>query len=171
MTDTTIRCRWAGGVLSPVGNYAMARACDLMAEGDSVFVTIEHPRSDATHKHQFATIKDAWETLPESLQDAPWAATPETLRKHALCVTGFCNSYVIDCGSKAAAERVAGPLRAAEVGRHGYAIVSVRGPVVAVWTPQSQSARAMGGKEFQRSKEAVLNWITQQIEGAVDADP
>jgi hypothetical protein len=24
--------------------------------------------------------------------------------------------------------------------------------------------RAMGAKEFQRSKEAVLNWIAQQIE-------
>jgi len=165
MTDTTIRCTWNGATLAPSGNFAMARACDLMQPGDAVYVTIEHPRSDATHRHQFASIRDAWETLPESVKDAPWAASAECLRKHALIATGFADTYTIDCGGKASAERVGAALRAAEVRAHGYAVVQVRGPVVAVWTPRSQTMRAMGGKEFQRSKESVLNWIDGVLNG------
>lgn len=164
MTDQPIMCRWQGQAFTPVGNYSMARACDTLTEGERVFVTVEHFRTDATHRHQFASIRDAWATLPESVADAPWSANPETLRKHALIATGFADTYSIDCGSNAAAERVAGPLRAAEVGKHGYAVVRVRGPVVTVWTPQSQSMRAMGGKEFQRSKQAVLDWIDKELQ-------
>ena len=139
----------------------MAR--EAMDDGDIVIVSIDHPRSQATHRHQFAEINDAWRHLPESLHDAPWAASAEALRKHALIVTGYADTYSIDCGAKATAERVRMALWAAETGRHGYAIASVRGPVIMVWTPQSQSMRAMGGKRFQESKTAVLDWIAGQI--------
>ncbi len=163
MIQDTIRCRWSGGVLLPVGYYGLKAAGEIMAEGDIVLVTIDHPRSQNTHRHQWAEIKGAWENLPEAVQSLPWAATPETLRKHALIVGGFCNVETIDTGSKAAAERVCEALSRHATKAHGYAITVARGPVVTCWTPESQSMRAMGGKRFQESKTAVLDWIASQI--------
>jgi len=157
------RARWDGDALTPTGHYGLSAAREAMEPGDVVIVEIDHPRSQSSHRHQFAEINEAWRHLPESLQEAPWAASPETLRKHALIATGFADTYSIDCGAKATAERVRMALASAEAGKHGYAIAKVRGPLVVVWTPQSQSMRAMGGKRFQESKQAVLNWIAAQI--------
>lgn len=162
------RARWDGDALTPTGHYGLSAAREAMEPGDVVIVEIDHPRSQSSHRHQFAEINEAWRHLPESLQEAPWAASPETLRKHALIATGFADTYSIDCGAKATAERVRMALASAEAGKHGYAIAKVRGPLVVVWTPQSQSMRAMGGKRFQESKQAVLNWIAAQI--GVDAE-
>lgn len=157
------RARWDGSTLTPTGYYGLATAREAMQPGDVVIVDVDHPRSAATHKHQFAEIAEAWRHLPESVQMNEWAASPKTLRKHALIVTGYRNTYQIDCGANATAERVKKALKDAEAGKHGYAIAQARGPVVIVWTPESQSMRAMGGKRFQESKTAVLNWIAQQI--------
>lgn len=162
------RARWNGDTLTPTGHYGLSAAREAMEPGDVVIVEVDHPRSGSSHRHQFAEINEAWRHLPEAVQDMPWAASPETLRKHALVATGYADTYTIDCGSRAAAERVSGPLRAAEAGKHGYAIAQVRGPIVTVWVPQSQSQRAMGGARFQESKSAVLNWIAAQI--GVDAE-
>lgn len=161
--SSTIRCRWHGGALLPVGNYAMAAACDMMREGDTVAVTIDHPRSQATHAHQWAEIAEAWHNLPEAVQHMPWAANAETLRKHALIVTGWHDVETVDAGSKAAAERVAALLSRHATQAHGYAITQAKGPVVTCWTPRSQSYRAMGKDDFQKSKSAVLEWIAQQV--------
>jgi hypothetical protein len=132
-------------------------------EGEIVTVTIERGRSEASHRHQFAWLHDAWANLPEALHSAPWAETPETLRKHALIATGFSQSYTLDCGGNATAQRVKAALVAAEAGKHGYAIGQVRGPVVTIWTPESQSVRAMGATRFQESKTAIMGWIAAQI--------
>lgn len=152
------RARFQNGVLRLLTNTAP----DL-DEGEVVLVSIERGRSQSTHKHQFAWIKDAWATLPESVAAMPWAETPETLRKHALIATGFHQTYTLDCGAIATARRVKAALVAAEAGKHGYALGRVVGPVVTVWTPESQSLRAMGGKRFQESKTAILDWIAEQI--------
>ena len=153
-----IRARWQNGTLRPMTNTPL----DL-DEGETVFVEIERARSAVSHKHQFAWVKDAWASLPESLQQMPWAETPEILRKHALIATGFHQTYMIDCGSNASARCVKAALVAAEAGSHGYAIGRVTGPVVQVWTPQSQSMRAMGREKFQESKQAILDWIAAKI--------
>lgn len=158
-----IRCRWNGEALLPVGHYGLSAAREQMQPGDTVIIAIDHPRSPNTHNHQFAEVADAWRHLPEAVQNMPWAANPDTLRKHALIVTGFHNVETVDAGSKAAAERVAALLSRHATAAHGYAITRAKGPLVTCWTPVSQSMRAMGAKDFQRSKEAVLNWIAAQI--------
>lgn len=152
------RARWQGGVLRPLTNTPPD-----MDEGETVFVEVGRGRSPSSHKHQFAWVADAWASLPESLSGMPWAETPETLRKHALIATGYHQTYTVDCGGNAAAARVKAHLVAAEFGRHGYAIGQVRGPVLTIWTPESQSARAMGGKRFQESKTAIMEWIAEKI--------
>lgn len=152
------RARWDNGSLR-----LMANDLPDLDPGEVVIVTIERGRSTASHRHQFAYIREAWLNLPEALKGAPWAETPEMLRKHALIATGFHQTYMLDCGANATAHRVKTALVAAEAGKHGYAIGRVRGPVVTIWTPESQSMRAMGGKRFQEAKTAILDWLSAQI--------
>ena len=37
------------------------------------------------------------------------------------------------------------------------------GRVLTIWTPESQSVRAMGGERFKASKTAILEWVAAQI--------
>lgn len=152
------RARWING-----GLRLMTNSAPDLDEGEVVFVSIERGRSMASHRHQFAWVRDAWASLPEDVADAPWAETPETLRKHALIATGYSMTYTLDCGANATAQRVKAALVAAEAKAHGYALGQVRGPVVRVWTPESQSVRAMGGDRFKESKNAILDWIAAKV--------
>lgn len=152
------RARWENGCLRLLSNQGP----DLK-DGELVTVSIDRDRSGKSHRHQFAWIKDAWGSLPESVMHMPWAETPEALRKHALIATGFHQVYTLDCGANATARRVKAALLAAEVKAHGYALGQVQGPVVRVWTPESQSVRAMGGERFRESKNAILDWISAQV--------
>lgn len=132
-------------------------------EGETVLVSIERGRSMNSHKHQFAWVKDAWQNLPEAEAMQPYAETAETLRKHALIACGYHQVYTLDCGANATAHRVKAAMVSAEAGKHGYAIGQVRGPVVTIWTPESQSVRAMGSKRFQESKTAIMEWIAGKL--------
>lgn len=131
--------------------------------GETLLIEIHRARSGRSHKHQFAWITEAWHSLPEEAQGLPWAETPETLRKHALIATGYHNSYTLDCESKASAERIRTHLLRSEYKAEGYAIGVVKGTVVTIWTPKSQSLKAMGGPEFQRSKEDIMDWIAAKV--------
>lgn len=158
------RARYQDGTLRLLANMLPD-----IEEGETVFVAIERGRSMNGHRHQFVWLKDAWQNLPEHLQDRPWAETAETLRKHALIATGYHHAYTLDCGKEATARRIKAALVSAEARAHGYAVGQVRGPVVTIWTPESQSVRAMGGKRFQESKTAVMEWIADKI-GVTAAD-
>ncbi len=146
------------GILRLIGNNLP----DL-DEGELVIVSIERGRSPASHRHQFAWINDAWLTLPEAHRGQPWAETAETMRKHALIAKGYHQTYTLDCGANATAQRIKAALVAAEARGHGYAIGQVRGPVVTVWTPESQSMRAMGAERFQQSKSDIMDWIADKL--------
>lgn len=163
MSDTTIRAVFRHGCFIPFLRHK-AFVAETYKEGDQVFLDIQQERSTKTHGHQFAWISDAFDSLPERLHNAPFAQSPETLRKHALIMTGFCEVATIPCGSKAVSERVAAHVSVMAVKLHGYAIVSTSGPMVVVKTPMSQSSRAMGKEAFQKSKEAILNWIGNLLE-------
>jgi hypothetical protein len=150
-------------VIAPGTLRLLSNRLPDLAEGEVVAVTIERGRSEASHRHQFAWLRDAWASLPEAAQGAPWAETPETLRKHALIAGGYAQSYTLDCGANATAQRIKAALVAAEARGHGYAVSQVRGPLVTIWTPESQSVRAMGGQRFEQSKAAVLDWVAAQL--------
>lgn len=150
-------------VIGPDSLRLLSNNLPDLEPGETVLVSIERGRSPSAHKHQFAWVKDAWASLPEAEAMQPYAETPETLRKHALIATGFHQTYTLDCGGIATAQRIKAVLVAAEAGKHGYAIGRVRGPVVTIWTPESQSVRAMGGKRFQESKAAILDWIAGKL--------
>lgn len=114
-------------------------------------------RSDNSHKQYFASVNEAWKNLPEL-----WAeqfATADHLRKYALIKCGFYNERMMVCRSKTEALRTVAFIRPMDE----YALVLSKGPVVTVYTAKSQSYRAMGKADFQRSKDAVLGYLASLI--------
>lgn len=154
----TYRARWHNGVLRLLTN-----APPDLDEGETVFVEIERIRSEATHRHQFAWLKEAWANLPESVAFEPWAQSPEALRKYALVATGFYEEVIIECGSDKMVRTVASELRKARAKSEGYAVAVIRDGVAVVRWPQSQSYKAMGRERFQASKTAIMDWIADLL--------
>lgn len=139
-----------------VPKWPMLAAKRFEGGRDYLLADVEH-RSDVSHKHEFAWLKTAWESLPEDLADL--FPTPEHLRKRALIDAGFYSETIIDAGTNAAALRVASHLRT----KDEFAAVVVRGPVVVERIAKSQSRRAMDKTEFQQSKQAVLEIVAAMI--------
>lgn len=123
---------------------------------DYLLADVEH-RSDVSHRHEFAWLREAWNSLPDDL--AELFPTPEHLRKRALIDAGYFNETVIDAGSNAAALRVAAFARS----KDEFAVVVVRGPIVVERTAKSQSMRAMGKADFQASKTAIMEIVSALI--------
>lgn len=158
-----IRAVWSGQSFIPDGNYAMAQACDLLGEGQVVTLDIDPDRSGKSHRHQFAFVHTAWMNLPEHHLGKPYAATADTLRKYALICTGHCDTQLIACGTEERADRMAGVVLTTASRLNGYAIAEVSGPLVSVFTPHSQSLKAMGGERFKRSKQDILEHLADMI--------
>jgi len=150
---------WDGEALTPANAY-QAREADLELVCGQRYRMVEYQdRSRESHNHQFAFVKSALDSLPEDCQAALWAQSPDHLRKYALIRCRFCNVESILVGSNAAALRVAAWLRAID----GFSLVTVEGGSVTRLTAQSQSVKAMGGKRFQESKQAILEFLADLI--------
>lgn len=114
-------------------------------------------RSVREHNFYFASIASAWQNLPED-QAERWP-TAEHLRKWCLIKAGFCDERSIVCASAAEAQRIGAFVKPMDT----YALVTVSGACVRVYTAQSQSRKAMGAKDFQASKQAVLEIASSLI--------
>lgn len=95
--------------------------------------------------------------LPEEL--AMRFPTEEALRKYALIKAGFADERSIVCADHIEAERVAAFVRPADT----YAVVTVAGNVVRMFTAKSQSYRSMDKATFAASKRAVLDVLAALI--------
>ena len=144
--------KWTGEAMQPVGHFA--KACDLrFVVGETYTLEEIQERSSASHRHYFACVEEAWQTLPEgTIGQFP---NSTVLRKHALIACGYADERSIVCSSKAEAQRFAAWCRP----RDSYAIITVSHCVVKEFTAQSQQKKAMGAKVFQESKDRVLAWI------------
>ncbi len=145
---------WDGEVMKPL---QPKRADAFYTVGERYIMAPVCHRSDATHKHEFAWLREAWMNLPESLADQ--YPTTEHLRKRALIEAGYYDETIIDAGTAAAAIRVAAAFR----GVDDFSLVIVRGPYVIRRAAKSQSRRAMGAKDFQASKEAIMDVVAKMI--------
>jgi hypothetical protein len=144
--------QWDGTAMIPARGFAK-RADQLFVIGQTYNLAEHLDRSSATHAHYFAALNEAWQSLPEHL--AIQFPSVEKLRKHALIRTGYCDSHSIVCSSKAEARRVAAFMQPIDE----FAVVEVHGAVVTRYVAKSQKYGAMDRREFQVSKEAVLNWV------------
>jgi len=102
-------------------------------------------------------LNDAFENLPES--QAGRFRTPDHLRRWALVQAGFRNEAHYLAHSKAEALRFASFFASLDE----YAVVTVTDKMATLYTAKSQSMKAMSAKEFQASKQAVLDVVANLI--------
>jgi hypothetical protein len=158
MMDTLpIMMRWDGDAMVPASVH-WQRECDKRFTVGATYTLDEiHARSNATHAHYFAVIKQIWDSLPDALR--PEYGNPEILRKKALINTGFHTMKQHVCKSAAEAERTAAIIETYD----DYQIVQTDGTVVTVYHAMSQDHRHMDKRQFQASKEAVLTWCADLV--------
>lgn len=150
--DTIIVAKWKDGMLVPWGRFKKACA-EKFKEGEDYKIEVSEIRSQQSHNHMFAAIKEAWMNLPEEI--AHEFPSPEHLRKYALCKAGFATEQNYVATSKEEARKLAAFVRSFDK----YAVITMKGNVVKVYHADSQAFRAMNKKTFQESKNAVLNVI------------
>lgn len=149
---------WDGEVMRPL---RPRRADAFYTVGERYIMAPVEQRSDPSHRHEFAWLREAWMTLPDQMAER--FPTSEHLRKFALIKAGYCDGHTITCASKAEALRVAAFIRPIDE----FAVVVTNGATVTRYTAKSQSRRAMGGKVFQESKQAIM----EVIAGMLGVDP
>ena len=148
------RFRWSGEAMLPLYPGAAARQYE---KGGVYPLEVREDRSANTHRHYFACINDGWANLPEVHTER--FPTSEHLRKYLLIKAGYFDARTIVAASKAEAQRIAAFIKPMDE----FAVVTAREATVAVYTARSQSVRAMGKAEFQRSKDAVLDELAAMI--------
>lgn len=157
MTEAIPPCAFVwtdDGVMKPL---QPKRADAFYTVGERYLLAPVSQRSDASHRHEFAWLREAWLSLPDHLAER--FPTSEHLRKWALIRAGYSDSHTITCASKAEALRVAAFVRPIDE----FAVVTVQGSTVTRYTAKSQSRRAMGAEEFQRSKTAIMEVIARML--------
>lgn len=156
MTDTAppLAFQWDGDVMRPLHPK---RADAFYTVGERYIMAPICQRSDASHRHEFAWLREAWMSLPEALADQ--YPTTEHLRKRALIDAGYYDETIVDAGTAAAAVRVATAFRSID----DFSLVIVRGPYVIRRTAKSQSRCAMGAAVFQQSKTAIMEVIAKML--------
>lgn len=145
---------WDGDAMIP---RTPKLADERFVVGEVYRMEVREERSVVSHSHYFAAVHETWLNLPED--QAERFQTADHLRKWALVKTGWADQRQIVCASKAEAQRVASFIRPMDE----YAIVTATEAVVTVYTAKSQSYRAMGRRDFQKSKSDVLDLLASMI--------
>lgn len=118
--------------------------------GERYNLVPHHYRSRASHSHFFAALNDAWSNLP--IEQAMLFPSSEHFRKYLLIKTGWCDTQVFVMSDHEQAVALRRELRSHDQ----FAVVLVRDNIVTKSTAKSQSERAMGKQEFQKSKDDCL---------------
>jgi hypothetical protein len=149
--------RWDGEAMRPANSLAKAKAEAQFTVGERYPLEEHRERSKRSHDHYFACVTEVWKNLSdEALLEFP---TPEHLRKRALIRAGYRTERTITFETREEASRVAAFLKP----KDEFAFVTVHGSTVVELTAKSQSERAMKPDEFQRSKDAVLQVLSEMI--------
>jgi hypothetical protein len=143
--------------MRPVNKTWAKRCDDRFFDKQVYWLDEEHERSEASHNQQFAWLAEAWKHLPEDLAEE--YPTPLKLRKRALILAGWYDEQIIDAGTNDAALRVAEGIKL----RDELALIFVRDQYVLIRTAKSQARSAMKSKEFQESKQKVLEIVAGMI--------
>lgn len=157
MTAAPILFQWMGDSFIPADDKQARRADETYVVGECYRLTEPEDRSDITHHHFFAAVKEAWTQLPEHHDRFP---SPEHLRRYALIKAGFYNSHSIVCASEESARDVAARMKPVDE----FGVIDVHGLIVTRYAAKSQSYRAMEKDVFQASKSAVLDVIASMID-------
>lgn len=141
---------WDGESMVPLARSQ--QLCDKQfVVGEAYPLIVHEARSTNSHNHYFASLTEAWHQLPEDAAER--FPTVDHLRKYALIKAGYRDERSIACSSKAEAQRMAAFIKPLDE----FSIVVPTDALVTVYTAKSQSMRAMGKKDFQESKDKVLD--------------
>lgn len=149
--------RWNGEAMEPLPRFHNIVNATYTV-GEVYRMDVHEQRSLVSHNHYFATLEDIFQTLPEAADERIKSA--DHMRKFALIRCGYRDEKSIVCSSKAEARRIAAFVQPMD----DYAIVVVQAAMVVVWTAKSQSMKAMGKAQFQKSKEDVLGYCQGLLE-------
>lgn len=151
--------RWDGEAMIPVDRYRKMADREFIV-GETYSLVAEEERSSRSHRHYFASIHNAWLTLPERLTDE--FTSSERLRKRALIATGWYTERRFVASSDIEADKFAEFLR---LRPDDGTVVGVAGNVVIERVARSQSTGPHGMRkaEFQKSKDDVLDWIAALV--------
>ena len=153
--------QWSGDAMVPLPRFA-ERSRKQYKVGETYRLVEENERSMQSHNHFFSCIQESWKNLPHDIAES--YPSPDHLRRWALVRAGFADERSIVAGSNEEARRIAAFVRPSDP----YAVITVGGCVVKVFTAKSQSRKAMGAKDFQASKTAVLEIVAGLV--GVDVD-
>lgn len=156
MSALPLVMKWDGESFTPVGRYAKEADANFVV-GEVYRLVEVQERSSASHSHYFAALHDAFHNLPEDQSER--FNSVEHLRHYALIKCGFANTRQIVCASAAMAQRTADFIRPMA----SFEIITATEAVVTVYTAKSQSMKAMDKREFQASKQAVLDYVAGLI--------
>lgn len=158
-----LQFQWDGEAMVPASGYWLRQANEHFVVGQRYRMVEENEISGASHRHEFAWLREAWNSLPDSLLDQ--YPSSEHLRKHGLIAKGHCTMTQHPCVTVAEAERTEATIK-----RHvdKYAIVRRRGSVVTVYEAVSQSKRAMGAPQFQQSKSDLMDFVADVLGVSVE---
>ena len=147
--------KWDGDAMIP--HPRLRELCNRQyAVGEQYILAVPQYPTPATRNHYFASLHDAWMNLPENDKRFP---TEEHFRKYLLIKAGFASENTVVCDTPRDAKNLAATVRAHD----GFAVITVSGNVVKIYSAKSQSAVAMSKEEFQASKTAVLDLAAELI--------
>jgi len=154
---------WNGQAMIPLGRFS--QVCERQFKlADRYRLDLVNDRTGRSERHYFDFLDEVWAQLPEKYGDR-WP-TREHLRKWALIFTGYCDQTHYAAKSPEEAERVAAFMQADDE----FAVVTIDDNVVIRAVAKSQARTAMGHKEFQASKTAVMDYVSSLIPGVTQED-
>jgi hypothetical protein len=151
------RFLWNGEAMVPARSQIADKA---FVVGQHYWLEEVSDRSWISHRHEFAWINEAWQTLPYAVAEK--FPTPEHLRKAALIATGWFNETILCANTREHALRVAAYAK----GEDEFAHIRISGSTVVVRKAKSQRMRGpgrMNKADFQASKDDILGWISELI--------
>lgn len=148
--------RWNGSEFEPHARFR--RMCDeTFVIGQLYTLVEEETASDKNRRWFFASVREAWKSLPEDMGDR--FPTAETLRKKALIITGWREERMFVAPAKAEARRLAAFMQPIDTD----SVVDVNECVIRIWTARSMKRRAMNKQEFRQAADDVLSYCADLI--------
>lgn len=154
MATPAIKYQWDGEALVPSSGFWRRQADAHLVVGEIYRLVEEAETSDKSRAHEFAWLKEAWNSLPDNLLEQ--FPSPEHLRKYGLIKKGHCTMKQHVCFTEAEADRTRIAL---DEEADEYALIIRREKVVTVYRAVSQSRRAMGAPMFQKSKSDLMEFV------------
>lgn len=134
------------------------KACNAEFVDEVMYrVDVRDERSEASHRHLFAMVKEAWLNLPEDL--ALEFATPEHLRKRALIETGHFDERRFACADPVEARNLVRFMKPVDE----YAVYAVAGSVVIERRAKSIATKAMNRAAFKQAKDDIITYCEKLI--------